>query len=109
MAYLLRTFGDAGIVVWLNHFHGQIQRDGCGFQGMPVFLENRDRIQSVVDLPRMHDLISQDLARMFSDHLTFQEAVQDPSRDTYVLKRLMIARRRFYKAIEESGVAGRYG
>lgn len=105
LAYLLRTFGDAGVVVWLNHFHGQVRRDGCEFRKMTIYLENQHRIRHVVDLPRTHDLISQDLSRMFSDNLTFQEAIGDPTRDVYVTQRLVVAKRRFYQAIEESGVA----
>ena len=103
LAYLLRTFERAKFVVWLNHFHALIRHGNQTFLEMPLYLDNRGQIQHVVDLPLCHGLISRNLSDMFTSHLTFKEALCHPKSDSYVKRRLKVARQRFYEAMEQSG------
>lgn len=109
LSYVLRSFDSATIVVWLNHFHAPIRRDGLEFGELPLYLSNKERIHHVVDIPRHPGLVARDVQDVFMDKVTFEEAIRAEGRDIYVKRRLMLAQRRLYRAIEASGVVGRYG
>lgn len=105
LAYIVETYKNARIVVWINPYHGPLQHQGQGFRQMRIYQNNRSRLRSVVELPDMSGLFKADLETMFANKLTFEEAIHDPKRDDFVRQRLSIASRKFYLAIEV-GLAG---
>lgn len=76
-----RHFGkDAGVVVWLNHYWEQIERNGKTFTDWPVYRENAEVIQSVFEINRMPSHTSAaDFALMLRENKSFAEAVDNHS------------------------------
>ncbi|ASK27130.1 conjugal transfer protein TraL [Neisseria chenwenguii] len=66
---------SAEIVVWLNDFHGVIEKDGKGFTDFKVYQANRERIIGIVHIPnRNPDTFGADIKEMTTKNLTLTEA-----------------------------------
>ncbi|BAU77420.1 IncP-type DNA transfer protein (plasmid) [Metapseudomonas furukawaii] len=87
-------------VVWLNPFFGPIEIDGKPFQKMKVYLENKDKITGIIQMPELKkETFGQDLRDMLQDRLTFDEALASESLPLMVRQRLKMSQRAFYDAI----------
>lgn len=69
---------EVRVVVWLNEFFGKIEVDGKPFEEMSVYLNNQDRIQGIVYLPERSKMFNDDIEKMITLRLTFDEVRQSP-------------------------------
>ena len=71
-----KAFGDgASIVVWLNHFWEKVSRDGKPFTEWRTYRNNRERVHTVLEIPKMtSDTSAADFAQMLKENLSFAEA-----------------------------------
>jgi hypothetical protein len=82
------AFGDeASIVVWLNHFWEKVSRDGKPFTEWRTYHNNRARVHTVLEIPKMtSDTSAADFAQMLKENLSFAEA-SDPQSHFRVMQR----------------------
>jgi hypothetical protein len=67
---------EAKLEVWLNEYFGPIESDGKTFKQMAVYERHRDRVASMVCIPKLNPYTSgKDLEIMISRKLTFAEAI----------------------------------
>ena len=65
------------IVVWLNEFFGPVANaNGKGFEELPIYTDNRERIFAIVKLPQFSEEATSDLRDMISKKMTFARALQ---------------------------------
>lgn len=65
------------IVVWLNEFFGPVvNANGKGFEDLPVYLENRERIFGIVRLPQFSEEATSDLRDMIGRKISFADALR---------------------------------
>lgn len=70
----------APIVVWLNEFHGPIQKDGKTFIESETYSEYQGRILGIVTLTQRNaETFGRDISDMTSRFQTFAEALADPT------------------------------
>ncbi len=83
----------APIVVWLNEYFGDIQKDGKEFEQSAIYLENKDRILGLVRIPRRNqDTFGKDMEIMVSSKMTFEEAIEGQAFDVLPKHRLATMR-----------------
>ncbi len=78
------------IVVWLNEFFGKIEVDGKPFEEMNVYLNNEERIQGIVCLPSRSQMFNEDIEKMITLRLTFDEVRQSP--EFYIMNKSRVYR-----------------
>jgi len=73
--HIVKQVGTVGrVIVWLNPFHGSIEKDGKGFEEMKVYKDNSSQVSALVRLPLVHaDTVGKDLETMMASKLTFAE------------------------------------
>ncbi len=65
------------IVVWVNEFFGPLMNaSGKGFEELPVYLDNRERIFGIVRLPQFSEEATSDLRDMLAKKITFADALR---------------------------------
>jgi excisionase family DNA binding protein len=73
---LAETAAEKSLVVWINEYFGEIERDGKTFDQMQVFLDNREKVLTSIGVPqRSPDLYGSDIRHMRERKLTFDEAI----------------------------------
>jgi hypothetical protein len=73
---LAETAAEKSLVVWVNEYFGEIERDGKTFDQMQVFLDNREKVLTSIGIPqRSSDLYGSDIRHMRERKLTFDEAI----------------------------------
>ena len=77
---LAETAAEKSLVVWINEYFGEIERDGKTFDQMQVFQDNREKVLTSIGIPqRSPDLYGSDIRHMRERKLTFEEAISvDP-------------------------------
>ena len=71
------TAAEKSLVVWINEYFGEIERDGKTFDQMQVFLDNREKVLTSIGIPqRSPDLYGSDIRHMRERKLTFDEAIR---------------------------------
>lgn len=71
---LLNNF-QLPVVVWLNHFFGEIEHDGKGFCEFQVCKENRTKFAAIINIPqKTAATFGKDLVEMYCQRQTFAEA-----------------------------------
>lgn len=78
------------LIVWLNEFFGKIEADGKPFEEMNIYLENQDRVYGIVGVPKHSALFVEDIEKMLTAKLTFDEVRHSP--DFYVMNKSRIFR-----------------
>ena len=70
-------FGDeASIVVWLNHFWEQIEKDERPFTEWQAYRSQSHRVHSVLEIPRMlADTSGRDFTNMLKANVSFAEVM----------------------------------
>ena len=92
---------EARIVVWLNQFFGDIERDGKQFEDMQVYAKHKDRISGLVTLPRQTgDTFAKDFAMMVDRKLTFAEAAQSADFGVMAKQRLAMTKRAIFAQLD---------
>ncbi|CAM5186446.1 Protein TraL [Oligella ureolytica] len=70
---------DNDVVIWLNAFQGDVQLEGKKFSQFNFFIDNKDRIKGVIELPnRNPDTFGADIRLMTENNLTFDDALKSP-------------------------------
>lgn len=89
-----------GVVVWINEFLGPVEANGKRFEEMKAYLENKDRVVAIIQLPkRTENTYGKDIDMMLKQRLTFEEALQS---DTFFLmskQRIKIVQRGIYEQL----------
>ncbi len=96
---------DATFVVWLNPFQGNIEHEGKTFEKMKAYLNNKDRVTAIIDLPKLkNETYGRDFSEMLESRLTFHEALNDESRMIMTRQRLKIIRDQIFSLLETAAV-----
>ncbi|MFC1098383.1 conjugal transfer protein TraL [Pasteurella multocida] len=103
---LVKSFGkNCEIIVWLNPFWGNIEYNGKSFTEMAVYKNNKDSINTVIELPKLaQDTFSSDLAEMLQNRQTFTEGIEDEKNPIMVRQRLKIIQSKIYALLDQAGV-----
>jgi hypothetical protein len=84
-------------IVWLNPFFGAIEHMGKGFEQTKAYLDNRQRLSALVQMPTLNRAtFSHDLNNMLQARLLFDEALQDSTIYVYNRQRLKMIRDQFF-------------
>lgn len=106
-AQLVNQFysNEAQFVVWLNPYWGAIEHDGKSFEQMKVYLDNKDRIFSIIQIPDLKkETYGRDLSDMLQQKLTFNEALETPENGIMTRQRLKIVRDQLFSHLESARV-----
>jgi len=89
---------EVEIVVWLNEHFGKIEDGGKTFEQMKVYEKHRERIYGLVYIPRQtQTTFGEDLKRMITLRLTFDEAIKSPEFYLMSKHRLNLTANTLYK------------
>lgn len=67
---------EARVVVWLNHYWEEIERNGRRFHEWPAFVEHRGAVEAVLDIAQMSsDTSAVDFATLLKSNAIFAEAL----------------------------------
>jgi hypothetical protein len=104
---LAETAAEKSLVVWINEYFGEIERDGKTFDQMQVFLDNREKVLTSIGIPeRSPDLYGSDLRHMRERKLTFDEAIAlDPEFNIVEKYRLNRVRRELFEQLAQTPFA----
>jgi hypothetical protein len=92
----------APIVVWLNEFFGEIEKDGKDFEQSALYTENKKRIVGLVRFPRRNpDTFGKDMEMLVSSKMTFQDALEGTTFDVLPKHRLATIRDALYSQLEQ--------
>ena len=92
----------APIVVWLNEFFGEIEKDGKDFEHSALYTENKKRIVGLVRIPRRNpDTFGKDMEMLVSSKTTFQDALEGTAFDVLPKHRLATMRDALYNQLEQ--------
>ncbi|WP_335903290.1 AAA family ATPase [Shewanella algae] len=108
MNQLLTTFPDeAKFIVWLNPFFGNIESNGKTFEAMKAYIQNKDRIASIIRIPKLKpETFGKDLQEMLSKHKTFSEAIPECTETGKIMvaQRLKIVSTDIFQQISQSKI-----
>src|SRR5580692_7279098 len=104
---LAETAAEKSLVVWINEYFGEIERDGKTFDQMQVFLDNREKVLTSIGIPeRSPDLYGSDIRHMRERKLTFDEAITvDPEFNIVEKHRLNRVRRELFEQLAQTPFA----
>ena len=93
---------DARVVVWLNHYWEEIERNGRTFHEWPAFIEHRGVVEAVLDIARMSsDTSAVDFAKLLEGNATFEEALGPDSKfNVFERSRLFNIRKTMFDGME---------
>lgn len=93
--------GESKLVVWLNEYKGPIKNaKGQPFVETPLYLDNKERILSVITLPEMDSLHTAAVQLLISKRLTFTEALANEHIERWTRQRLQRAAGTIFPAVE---------
>lgn len=103
---LVKQFQDnASFFVWLNPYWGPIEDNGKRFKQMKVYMENKDRISAIINIPALkEETFGRDLTDMLQERMTFDEAIASPSRTIMTRQRLKIVRDQLFSQLDNAMV-----
>lgn len=103
---LINQFSEETLfVVWLNPYWGPIEHEGRGFEQMKVYKENKDRVSAIITIPALkEETYGRDLTDMLQERITFDEAINSPSRSIMVRQRLKIVRDQLFGQLNNAVV-----
>ena len=104
---LAETAAEKSLVVWINEYFGEIERDGKTFDQMQVFLDNREKVLTSIGIPqRSPDLYGHDIRHMRERKLTFDEAISvEPDFNLVEKWRLNRVRRELFEQLAQTPFA----
>lgn len=89
---------EVAIVVWLNEHFGKIEDDGKSFEQMKVYEKHRARIFGLVRIPQQtQSTFGEDVKKMITLRLTFDEAIHSPEFFLMSKHRLHVTAHNLYK------------
>jgi hypothetical protein len=91
------------LVVWLNEYTAPIKTaDGLTFEELPVYIKHKDRIHSLIRIPKTDELTLKDINAVLNARLTFDEALASPDIRLMAKSRLRKMRDYLYAQMEEN-------
>jgi hypothetical protein len=101
------TPAEKSLVIWINEYFGEIERDGKTFDEMQVFLDNREEVLTSIGIPqRSQDLYWSDIRHMRERKLTFDEAISvEPEFNIVEKHRLNRVRRELFEQLAQTPFA----
>ena len=105
-ATLVRQFQSPALfVVWLNPYWGAIEHEGRGFEKLKPYLENKDRVSAIVNIPALkEETFGRDLSELLQARLTFDESIGDPALTIMTRQRLKLIRQQLYAQMDNAAV-----
>ena len=105
MKVLAEGFPDTPIVVWLNPYFGEIQRDGKGFEQFQIYQDFFSQFQAIITLPQGNKAtIGKDLEELFAKRMSFKAGI-DSSSSIAVRSRLNRYWQSLIAVVEQAGIA----
>ncbi|WP_096704167.1 conjugal transfer protein TraL [Magnetospirillum sp. 15-1] len=96
-ASLCRNIGTAPVVVWLNEYFGKPVHNGKTFEESKVYEKNKARIHSLVTIPAVKpETFGQDMHKMLTRRVTFDEADASPDFTIMERQRLRMMKRTLF-------------
>jgi hypothetical protein len=91
----------APVVVWLNEFYGEVERDGKSFLESSLYKDYKDRIRGVVRIEKGNpDTFGKDMEMLGKNKLTFEEALQSPAFGIMPRQRLKMVREALFAQLD---------
>ena len=94
----------APVVVWLNEFYGDVERDGKSFLESALYRDCKERIRGVVRIEKGNpDTFGKDMEMLGKNKLTFEQALQSPAFGIMPRQRLKMVREGLYAQLDSIG------
>lgn len=94
----------APVVVWLNEFYGDVERDGRSFQESALYKDYQQRIRGVVRIEKGNpDTFGKDMEMLGKSKLTFDEALRSPAFGIMPRQRLKMVREALFSQLDDIG------
>jgi len=93
------------IVVWLNHFFGEIKIGNDRFENFKIYREVADSLRGIIEMPNLgSSLFARDFADMQARYETFEEALKNPK--VFIIHRSRLFRiwKEYQQAIGQIGL-----
>lgn len=95
---------NAPVVVWLNEFYGDVERDGRSFRESALYKDHRQRIRGVVRIEKGNpDTFGRDMEMLGKNKLTFDEALNSPAFGIMPRQRLKMVREALFSQLDDIG------
>lgn len=92
-------------VAWLNPYFGPIDYQGKSFQQMKAYVQNKDRVSAIIELPSFkEETYGHDFSNMLKARITFAEALEDPSLNIMERQRIKTIQKLVGEAISAAAV-----
>lgn len=102
---LATGFPSSSIVVWLNHYFGEIVMDGKSFENFKVYTEHSDQFHAIINIPQGNAAtLGKDLEVLFAKRQSF-EAGMNASQSIVVRSRLNRYWQELFGLIQNAGIA----
>lgn len=102
---LVNSFPKTPIVVWLNHYFGEIQIDGKPFETFNIYKEYSHQFHALVPIPQGNQAtIGKDLENLFAKRQSFMAAINS-SQSVMVRSRLTRYWNELVSAVEAAQIA----
>lgn len=96
---------DADFVVWLNPYWGPIEHKGQGFEKMKAFVDNKERVTAIIQVPDLKkETYGQDFREMLNDKKTFSEALANADLPIMSRQRLKIIQKQVFDQLDNAAV-----
>jgi hypothetical protein len=89
----------ARIAVWLNTYHGIIEKDGKSFEQSSIYKNHKKRIYTLVSIPKFAADMRQDVSEMYKNKMTYEEAIASPSFPLMPRQRIKMAKNKLFSAM----------
>ena len=98
---IAETAPDKSIVVWLNEYFGEVERDGKRFEDLQLAHQFASKIAGAVLVrERNRNTFGDDIKLMLQKHLTFEAAIRGEEFGLVSKQRLAIVRRDLFEQID---------
>jgi hypothetical protein len=93
------------IVVWLNHFFGEIKIGNDRFESFKIYREVADSLRGIIEMPKLgSSLYARDFADMQTRYETFEESLKNPKVFIMNRSRLFQIWKQYQEAIGQIGL-----
>lgn len=93
------------LVVWVNHYFGDVEADNKAFEQMKVYENNKDKIIAVINIDKMPPLFESDFEKMLENHLTFNQAIDDKTIGIMSKNRLRMIQKNLFAQLGQLNAA----
>jgi hypothetical protein len=94
----------AMVAVWLNTYHGLIESGGKNFEQSETYKECKERIYTIVEIPKFRDDMRHDVSELLKSKKTFDEGINSQSGSVMERQRLKQAKRLLFESITAARV-----